>query len=96
VVGAFGKPTIINNVETLMNVPYIVERGGEWFRSIGKDEKNTGTKVFSISGTAARRRTNELPLGSMTLRELVMGPGGGPLPGRKLKAVIPAARRCRC
>src|SRR5438093_643460 len=42
VVGAFGKPTIINNVETLMNVPYIVAHGADWFKSFGRDEKNTG------------------------------------------------------
>ena len=50
VVGAFGGPTVINNVETLCNVPHIVERGADWFKAIGTDERNTGPKLYAISG----------------------------------------------
>src|SRR5881392_3352375 len=63
VVGLFGKPTIINNVETLMNVPHIVEKGADWFKGFGPDEKNTGTKVFSISGHCRTPQNVEIPLG---------------------------------
>lgn len=61
--GLFGKPTIINNVETLMNIPSIVEKGGAWFASIGTPA-STGTKVFSVSGDVARRGVFELDMGS--------------------------------
>jgi len=87
--GLFDQPTIINNVETLMNVPFILERGADWFKSYGSDERNTGTKVFSISGHVKTPRNYEIPLGGMTVREMVMGPAGGPFDGRTIKAVIP-------
>lgn len=67
--GLFGCPTIINNVETLMNIPSIVREGGEWFRKIGT-EQSTGTKVFSVSGDVARPGVYELEMGS-SLKELV-------------------------
>src|SRR4029079_5972846 len=87
---------VINNVETLMNVPRIVEQGADWFKSFGPNEKNSGTKGFSISGQVRTPRNVEIPLGSMTVRELVMGPGGGPLPGRQIKAVIPGGSSVPC
>jgi NADH-quinone oxidoreductase subunit F len=96
VVGLFGKPTIINNVETIMNVPHIVSKGADWFKGFGPNERNTGTKVVSISGHVRTPRNVEIPLGAMTVRELVMGPGGGPLPGRKIKAVIPGGSSVPC
>lgn len=68
--GLFGKPTVINNVETLMNIPQIVLNGSDWFHSIGT-EKSKGTKVFSVSGDAGRPGVYELVLGS-ELRELVI------------------------
>jgi len=68
--GLFGKPTIINNVETLMNIPQIVLNGSDWFQSIGT-EKSKGTKVFSVSGDVGRPGVYELVLGS-ALRELVI------------------------
>lgn len=61
--GLFGKPTVINNVETLMNIPVIIERGAAWFSSIGTAE-STGTKVFSVSGDCARPGVYELEMGS--------------------------------
>ena len=61
--GLFGKPTIINNVETLMNIPAIIEKGAAWFASIGTPG-STGTKVFSVSGDVARKGVYELAMGS--------------------------------
>ena len=61
--GLFGKPTIINNVETLMNIPAIIEKGAAWFASIGTPG-STGTKVFSVSGDVAKKGVYELPMGS--------------------------------
>ena len=95
VVGAFGMPTVINNVETLCCVPHIVERGAEWFKAIGTDEKNTGPKLFAVSGHVARPGTYEVPLG-ITFQELIdlcggmwRGPRGDEPKPRELKAVIP-------
>jgi len=67
--GLFAKPTVVNNVETLANLPPIIERGAKWYSSIGT-EKSTGTKVFSISGNVERPGNYELPLGT-TFRELI-------------------------
>ncbi|TVP79673.1 MAG: NADH-quinone oxidoreductase subunit NuoF, partial [Gemmatimonadales bacterium] len=86
-VGAFGKPTTINNVETLCSVPHIIERGGEWYRGIGT-EKSPGTKLFCVSGHVRRPGNYELPLG-YPLTKLIDDVCGGMRPGRTLKAVIP-------
>jgi len=67
--GAFGKPTIINNVETLMNIPQIILNGAHWFNQIGTDQSK-GTKVFSVSGDVKKPGVYELELGSR-LKELV-------------------------
>jgi NADH:ubiquinone oxidoreductase subunit F (NADH-binding) len=72
--GLFGRPTIINNVETLVNIPRIILNGAEWFRAFGI-EKSKGTKVFSVSGDVERPGVYELPLGS-ALRELVVDLAG--------------------
>ncbi|HEY2295053.1 MAG TPA: NADH-quinone oxidoreductase subunit NuoF [Thermoanaerobaculia bacterium] len=87
VIGAFGAPTVINNVETLCNVPHIIERGADWFKSIGTDEKNTGPKLYAISGHVERPGTYEHPIG-ITFREMLEA-CGGMLKGRPLKAFIP-------
>jgi NADH-quinone oxidoreductase subunit F len=86
--GLYGKPTVVNNVETLTNVPLIVERGAEWYRSIGT-EKSPGVKVFSLSGCIEKPGNYELPLGT-TFRELIFEHGGGIPNGRQIKAVLPA------
>ena len=86
--GLFGKPTIVNNVETLTNVPMILANGAEWYRSFGT-EKSAGTKVFSLSGNVNRPGNYELPLGT-TFRELIYEHGGGIPEGRKIKAIMPA------
>jgi NADH-quinone oxidoreductase subunit F len=86
--GLFAKPTVVNNVETLTNLPPIITRGAEWYRSIGT-EKSTGPKVFCLSGHAARPGNYELPLGT-TFRELIFEHGGGIKDGKALKAILPA------
>lgn len=87
--GAFGGPTIVNNVETLANVPFIVNKGGEWFAKLGKLEKSGGTRVFSISGHVKKPGLYEVNAGSVTLRQLIYDHAGGILEDKKLKAVIP-------
>ena len=87
--GLWGCPTTINNVETLANVPFIVERGADWFLSIGKPPKNTGPKLYALSGHVKRPGVYEGPMG-LPLRELIYELGGGMLrDDRPLKAVIP-------
>lgn len=86
--GLYGKPTIVNNVETLANVPLIIARGASWYRSFGT-EKSPGTKIFSLSGNVNRPGNYELPLGT-TFRELIFTHGGGIPQGRKIKAIMPA------
>lgn len=88
VVGLYGKPTVINNVETLTNLPYIVERGAAAFREFGT-EKSPGVKIFSLSGNVERPGNYELPLGT-TFRELIFTHGGGIPNGRKIRAIMPA------
>ena len=91
VVGLYGKPTVINNVETLCNVVHIVNRGVAWFQGIGKP-KNTGTKIFQISGHVQHPGCYEFPLG-ITLRE-VLDAAGGMFPNRKFKACYPGGSSC--
>jgi NADH-quinone oxidoreductase subunit F len=86
--GLYGKPTIVNNVETLANVPLILSRGADWFRSYGT-EKSPGTKVFCLSGNINRPGNYELPLGT-TFRELIFTHGGGIPGGRSVKAIMAA------
>jgi NADH-quinone oxidoreductase subunit F len=90
VVGLYGCPTIVNNVETLVNVPLILTRGAEWFAAYGS-EKNGGPKLYSISGHVVRPGSYEAPMGRITLRDLIYGEGyaQGIPDGRKLKAVVP-------
>jgi NADH-quinone oxidoreductase subunit F len=87
VVGAFDCPTVINNVETLCNVPHIIERGAAWFKTIGTDERNTGPKLYCLSGQVERPGVYEFPIGA-TLDELIEA-AGGMYEGRALKAFIP-------
>ncbi len=83
--GLFGKPSIINNVETLANVPRIVVDGRDWFRTLGT-EGSKGTKVFALSGKVNRTGLVEVAMGT-TIREVVMACGGGVPEGRTFKAV---------
>jgi len=83
--GLWAKPSVINNVETWANIPMIILKGGEWFRSIGT-EKSSGTKVFALTGKIANSGLVEVPMGT-TLREIVFDIGGGIAGGKKFKAV---------
>ncbi|NRA00079.1 MAG: NADH-quinone oxidoreductase subunit NuoF [Myxococcales bacterium] len=86
-VGAFGMPTTVNNVETFCHVPYIVNRGAEWFRGFGT-EASPGTTLFGVSGHVVKPGLFELPLGT-PLSEIVFEHAGGIAGGRKVKGVIP-------
>jgi NADH-quinone oxidoreductase subunit F len=87
-VGVYNKPTIVNNVETLTNVPMIIDRGAAWYKTIGT-EKSPGPKIFSLSGCVNRPGNYELPLG-VTFRELIMDQGRGIVGGHKIKAIMAA------
>ncbi|HHX79664.1 MAG TPA: NADH-quinone oxidoreductase subunit NuoF [Acholeplasmataceae bacterium] len=83
--GLWNKPTVINNVETLANIPRIIRKGAEWFASIGT-EKSKGTKVFALGGKINNTGLVEIPMGTK-LREVVFNIGGGIPNGKKFKAV---------
>lgn len=83
--GLFGKPTVINNVETYANIPLIIEKGGKWFNAIGTKD-SPGTKVFALTGKIENAGLVEVPMGT-TLREIIYDVGGGMKDGKKFKAV---------
>jgi NADH-quinone oxidoreductase subunit F len=85
--GLYQGPTLINNVETLCNVPSIIEHGAEWFKSVGT-EKSSGTKLVSVSGNVRRPGNYEIPLG-MRAGDIVYGLAGGPPEGRSVKCWFP-------
>ncbi len=83
--GLFGRPTVVNNVETLVNVPVIIEKGADWFNSIGTIDSK-GTKVFSISGKAENSGLVEVEMGT-PLRDVIFRAAGGIKNGKRFKAV---------
>lgn len=83
--GLFGKPTLINNVETWANIPVVIMDGGEWFSTVGVG-KSKGTKVFALAGRVENTGLIEVPMGT-TLREIIYDIGGGIPGGKKFKAV---------
>jgi len=85
--GLYRKPTIINNVETLANVPHIVKNGAQWYRSFGTD-RSPGFRLFAVSGEVRKPGVYELPHG-VTLRELIYTHAGGTLDDRPVKAIVP-------
>jgi NADH-quinone oxidoreductase subunit F len=87
VVGVFGGPTVVNNVETLACVPLILKNGADWFKSFG-EPKNTGPKLYCVSGNVKKPGVYEFPMG-VNLKELIYDHCGGIRGDRKLKAVIP-------
>ena len=89
IAGAFGGPTVVNNVETLADVPFIINRGGEWFSKLGKVEKSGGTRVICVSGHVKKPGLYEIPAGGYTVRQIIYDLCGGILGDKKLKAVIP-------
>ena len=91
-VGLYGSPTVINNVETLSAVPSILHRGGERYAGLGS-AKNGGTRLFCISGQLNRPGIYELPMG-FNLKTMIENVAGGVAGGKKLKAVIPGGSSC--
>jgi NADH-quinone oxidoreductase subunit F len=85
--GLFGKPTIVNNVETLCNVPHIVSNGAEWYKGLSTSE-DSGTKLYGVSGKVKRPGVWELPMG-VTVRELLEEYAGGMRDGYKLRGLLP-------
>lgn len=85
--GLFGKPTIVNNVETLCNVPHIINRGAEWFKDLSHTDEG-GTKIYGVSGKVRRPGAWELPMGT-TLRELIEEHAGGMLDGHGFRGALP-------
>ena len=86
--GLYGKPTVVNNVETFANVPLIIDKGADWFKSIGTPD-SAGVKIFSLSGRIRKPGNYELPFGT-TFRELIYEHGGGIIEGRPVKAIMAA------
>lgn len=86
-VGLWGKPTVVNNVETLCNVPHIVNRGADWFKSLSKTS-DSGTKLYGASGKVKRPGAWELPMGT-TIRELLEEHAGGMRDGHGFRGVLP-------
>jgi NADH:ubiquinone oxidoreductase subunit F (NADH-binding) len=84
--GFQGQPTVVNNVETLLNVPVVIEHGPGWYRGLGT-EKSSGTKIFSLSGKIERTGLVEVPMG-LPLREVIYKIGGGIPDNRELKGVL--------
>jgi len=84
--GVHGCPTLVNNIETLANVPHIMRRGAKWFSELGRGE-SSGTKLYCLSGDVLHPGVYELPMGT-PLSELIFTHGGGMLLGKKLKAVF--------
>jgi NADH-quinone oxidoreductase subunit F len=90
--GLWGKPTVINNVETLASVPPIILGGAEWFANLGTP-KNGGTRLFCLGGHLNKPGVYELPMG-YNLKKMIYDVGGGIPNGRKLKAVVPGGSSC--
>ncbi|MEA1981857.1 MAG: NADH-ubiquinone oxidoreductase-F iron-sulfur binding region domain-containing protein, partial [candidate division Zixibacteria bacterium] len=83
--GLYDQPTVLNNVETLVNVPIIIDKGADWYKKLGTP-KSSGTKVFSLVGKVRNTGLIEVPMG-ITLREIIYDIGGGIIDGRPFKAV---------
>ncbi len=86
--GLYQKPTVVNNVETLANIPHIINNGAEWFANIGSPPKSSGTRVFCLSGHVKNPGNYEVPMG-ITFRELIYEHAGGMRSEKPLKAFIP-------
>jgi len=85
--GLFGKPTIVNNVETLCNIPHIINKGADWFKSLSHTG-DSGTKLYGVSGKVKKPGAWELPMG-VTMRELIEDHAGGMQDGLKFRGALP-------
>jgi NADH-quinone oxidoreductase subunit F len=92
VVGLYGCPTVINNVETLSSVPVVILRGGEWYAGLGTP-RNGGTRLYAVSGHVNRPGIYELPLG-FNMKRMIEEVAGGVPSGKKIKAVVPGGSSC--
>ena len=90
VAGLYMRPTVVNNVETMANVPFILDKGVDAYKAIGNPPNNTGPKIFCLSGHVKRPGNYEIPLGKVTLRQFIEEYGGGTPSGRPVKGVLPA------
>lgn len=86
--GLYGKPTVVNNVETFTNIPLIITQGADWYKSLGTED-TAGVKIFCLSGCVEKPGNYELPFGT-TFRELIYEHGGGIANGNMIKAIMPA------
>ena len=85
--GLWGKPTVVNNIETLCNIPHIINNGAEWFKGLGRSQ-DSGTKIYGVSGRVKYPGLWELPIGT-TMREIIEEHAGGMMEGYRLRSVIP-------
>ena len=85
--GLWGRPTVVNNTETVVNIPHIVNNGSDWFKSLSKSP-DSGTKIYGVSGRVKRPGAWELPMGT-TIRELIEEHAGGMMDGYKLRGFLP-------
>lgn len=86
--GLWERPTVLNNIETLVNVPHIIRNGPEWFKGLAKTKTASGTKLYCVSGKVKNPGCYELPMGT-PLREILEAHGGGMLPGSEFKTCLP-------
>jgi len=86
--GLWDQPTVLNNIETLVNVPHIVRHGAEWFKGLARAKASSGTKLYCVSGKVNRPGCYELPMGT-PLREIIEEHAGGLLPGSEFKTCLP-------
>jgi NADH-quinone oxidoreductase subunit F len=86
--GLWEQPTVLNNIETLVNVPHIIRNGPEWFKGLAKTKTAAGTKLYCVSGKVKKAGCYELPMGT-PLREILEVHGGGMLPGSEFKTCLP-------
>ncbi len=86
--GLWDKPTVLNNIETLVNVPHIVRNGPEWFKNLANTKTSAGTKLYCVSGKVKRPGCYELPMGTR-LSEIIEEHAGGMLPGSEFKTCLP-------
>ncbi len=87
-VGLWGRPTVIDNVETLCNIPHIINHGADWFKGLSRSEGDGGTKIYGVSGKVKKPGFWELPMGT-TVREIIEEHAGGMQDGLKLRGILP-------
>ncbi len=92
--GLWGRPTVVNNIETMANVPHILRNGAEWYQGLSRSSGSPGTKLFCVSGRVNRPGCFELPMGT-TLREIIEEHAGGLPPGCQFKACLPGGASTR-